>query len=141
MVEEAVYNVEPAKFIAVLAEELKKLEEFKMPEWALYVKTGIAKERPPENSEWWYVRAASILRQAYTRKVVGVSRLRTKYGSKKDRGVKPKRFKKGAGKNIRVILQQAEKAGFLEKVKGRKTGRKLTVKGKEFLDSIAKSIK
>lgn len=141
MVEEKVYDVEPAKFLAALAEELKKLEEFKMPEWALYVKTGIAKERVPDNREWWYIRAASILRQIYTRKVVGVSRLRTKYGSKKDRGVKPKKFKKGAGKNIRVILQQAEKAGFLEKVKGRKAGRKLTIKGKEFLNSIAKSVK
>ena len=140
MAQEIVYDVKPDKFIAALAAELKKHEEFKMPDWALYVKTGISKERPPENPDWWHIRAASILRQIYTRKVTGVNRLRTKYGSKQDRGVKPPKFKKGAGKNIRTILQQAEKAGFVEKVKGKRAGRKLTAKGREFLDTFAKSL-
>jgi small subunit ribosomal protein S19e len=136
---EEVYDVPAEKFIAALAAELKKIEDFKMPEWAFYVKTGRAKERVPESSDWWYTRAASILRQIYIRRVVGVSRLRTRYGSKQNRGMKPKRFRKGAGKNIRVILQQAEKAGLLEKIKSKKSGRKLTAKGREFLDNIAKS--
>ena len=36
------------------------------------------------------------------------------------------------------ILQQAEKAGFLEKFKGTKrTGRRLTPQGREFLEKIA----
>lgn len=140
MADEVVYNVPANEFIAALAAELGKLGEFAMPEWALYVKTGTAKERVPENREWWYTRAASILRQIYVRRVVGIGRLRTKYGSKKDRGMKPKRFRKGAGKNIRVILQQAEKAGFVEKIKSKRSGRRLTAKGKEFLDDIAKSL-
>ncbi len=140
MAEELVYDVPAEKFILALANELKKLEEFKMPDWAFYVKTGTAKERVPESKDWWYVRAASILRQIYIKRIVGVSRLRTKYGSKKDRGMKPKRFRKGAGKNIRVILQQAEKAGLVEKIKSKKSGRKLTAKGRELLDKIAKSL-
>lgn len=134
------YDVPANEFIAALAAELKKLGEFAMPEWAFYVKTGTAKERVPENREWWFIRAASILKQLYTKRVVGVGRLRTKYGSKKDRGMKPKRFRKGAGKNIRVILQQAEKAGLVEKIKSKRSGRRLTPKGKEFLDNIAKSL-
>jgi small subunit ribosomal protein S19e len=140
MVDEPVFDVSADKFIAALAAELKKMPEFKMPEWAFYVKTGTAKERVPENKEWWYVRAASILRQIYIKRIVGVSRLRTKYGSKKDRGMKPKRFRKGAGKNIRMILQQAEAAGLLEKIKSKRSGRRISPKGKEFLDKIAKSI-
>lgn len=139
--EEVVYDVQADKFIAALAAELKKIPEFKVPEWAYFVKTSIAKERPPVNKEWWYTRAASILRQAYIRSVVGVGRLRVKYGGKQNRGMKPKRFKKGAGKNIRMMLQQAEAAGFVEKIKGKRTGRKLTVKGREFLESLAKSLK
>lgn len=141
MTQEQVYEVRADKFIAALASELKKQDEFKIPDWALYVKTGIAKIRPPENADWWYIRAASILRQLYTRKVVGVNRLRTKYGGRKNRGMKPPRFKKSAGKNIRVILQQAEKAGFVEKIKSKRSGRRLTVNGKEFLDNLAKSLK
>ena len=139
---EPVYEVQADKFLNSLAAELKKMDEFKMPEWAFYVKTSSAKERPPEDKEWWFTRAASILRQIYIKKVVGVSRLRVKYGGNKNRGVKPKRFTKGSGKNIRMILQQSETAGFLEKVKGgtKRSGRKLTEKGREFLDNIAKGL-
>ena len=138
--QELVYDVPADSFIAALAAELKKLEQFKMPEWAFYVKTSTARERVPESSDWWFTRAASMLRQLYIRKVVGVNRMRVKYGGKKDRGVKPKRFRKGSGKNIRMILQQSEAAGLVEKVKGKRAGRKLTLKGTEFLDSIAQKL-
>ena len=133
----SVYEAEPRKFLSKLAGELKKLDEFKMPEWALYVKTSTSKARPPENDSWWYIRAASILRQIYKNGIVGVGRLRTRYGSRKNRGMRPERFKKASGKIIRIILQSSEKAGFLEKVKeGRRFGRRLTKSGKDFLEGI-----
>lgn len=133
-----VYEIPADKFNIKLAEALKALEEFKMPEWACYVKTSVSKIRPPEDTDgWWYKRAASILRQIYLHNVVGVQRLRVKYGSRKNRGSKPEAFMRGSGKIIRVILQQGEKAGFLEKVKeGKRFGRKVTVKGKAFLEGI-----
>ena len=56
------------------------------------------------------------MRQLYIKGVIGVGKLRTRYGSRKDRGVRPARFKKSSGKILRVILQQAEKAGLVEKV-------------------------
>lgn len=139
--EEPVYDVPADKFIGKLAEELKKIQEFNMPEWAYFVKTSMSKQRPPADSNWWHIRAAAILRQLYKNNVVGVNRLRVKYGSKKNRGMKPSRFKKGSGKHIRMILQQAESVGFVEKTKGKRTGRKLTFKGREFLDNIARSFK
>jgi len=126
------------QFAKELAAKLKEMPEFKMPEWAYFVKTSVSKSRPPTQSEWWYLRAASILRQVYLKKVVGVERLRTKYGSNKDRGMRPKKFYKGSGKLIRTILQQAEKAGFVKKIKDKKVGRMLTPKGKEFMLSIIK---
>lgn len=132
-----VYEIPAQEYNDKLALALKKLNEFEMPEWAFYVKTGVHKTMPPVNNEWWYNRAASILRQIYINKVVGVQRLKNKYGGRQVRGSKPEKFHKASGKIIRVILQQGEKAGFLEKVKeGRRFGRKLTIKGKEFLDSI-----
>ena len=49
-------------------------------------------------------------------------------------------FAKASGKIIRTMLQQAEKAGLLEKVKdlknGKRFGRKLTVKGTQFLEAV-----
>jgi len=134
--------MDPHKYNAMLAQALKKISEFEKPEWADFVKSGPAKERPIEDENFWYKRAASILRQIYLKKVVGVNRFRTKYGSKKNRGFKPEKFRKAGGKIIRTILQQSDKAGFTEiikPVKGvreRKPGRQLTQKGKEFLESI-----
>jgi len=131
------YDLPASEFNNKLAEALKQVPEFKMPEWALFVKTGVSRKKPPVDNEWWYNRAAGVLRQLYTQEIVGVNRLRTRYGSKKNRGMKPEKFAKASGKIIRTILQQAEAAGFAEKgeIKGRK-GRKLTDKGKEFLDQI-----
>jgi small subunit ribosomal protein S19e len=131
-----IFTKDPVKFIPALAEALKKVSEFEVPEWANYVKTGVSRERPPAMDDFWYTRAASILRQLYIKGVVGVGKLRTKYGSRQNRGGKPDKFRKSGGKVIRVILQQAEAAGLVEKVVRMQHGRRLTAAGRDFLDSI-----
>ena len=137
-----VYELNAQEYNLKLAEALKKIQEFQEPEWARFVKSGSAKERPVEDPDFWHKRAASILRQIYKKNILGVSRLRTKYGSKKNRGMKPEMFKKGSGKIIRVILQQADSAGFTEIAKtmkgigSKKPGRQLTQKGKSFMEGI-----
>ena len=56
--------------------------------------------------------------------------------------MRPERFKRAGGKIIRVILQQADAAGFTEiskKIRGvkeKKAGRQLTEKGKKFMEAI-----
>lgn len=132
----SLYEIQSHEYNKKLAEALKQMPEFKMPQWANFVKTSVAKERPPIEEDWWNKRAASILRQLYIHGTVGVGRLRTRYGGRKNRGRKPEKFKKGSGKIVRTILQQSESAGFVEKVKEKKAGRRLTEKGKQFLDSI-----
>jgi len=137
-----VYELSSGEYNLKLAEALKNIPGFKKPEWVEFVKSGPSKSRPIDNQDFWHKRAASILRQIYKRKIVGVSRLRTKYGSKKKRGVRPEEFRKSGGKIIRTILQQSDKAGFTEiaktvkGVKGKKPGRQLTEKGKSFLEEI-----
>ena len=135
------YDIEPGVFNAALTLTLKEMKEFEMPEWAKFVKTSAGRERPPAALDWWQARAASILRQVYLKGLIGVQRLKTRYGGLKDRGMAPDIFYKGSGKVIRVILQQAEKAGFIEKFKDKKAGRRLTKKGKQFMDEVAVSIK
>jgi small subunit ribosomal protein S19e len=137
-----VYELDSQEYNLKLAEALKQVPEFGEPEWAQFVKSGPAKERPIDEPDFWYKRAASVLRQIYKKGSVGVNRLRTKYGSKKNRGFKPEEFRKGSGKIIRVILQQSDKAGFTEiqkhvrGVRSKKPGRILTDKGKKFLEGI-----
>lgn len=131
-----IFSKDAQLFNNSLAEALKKVPEIKAPEWSFFVKTGISKQRVPQDADFWQKRTASILRQLYLNGVVGVEKLRTRYGGRKNRGVRPDKFKKSSGKIIRVILQQAEKAGFVEKVTGSQFGRRLTKKGREFLDAI-----
>ncbi len=128
--------IEAGKFNKLLAEALKEIPEFEKPEWINFVKTSAHKERPVSEEDFWHKRAASILRQIYIKKIVGVGRLRTRYGGRKKRGSKPPEFRKSGGKIIRKILQQAESAGLIEKSKDKKAGRKLTEKGKAFLEGL-----
>jgi small subunit ribosomal protein S19e len=133
----SIYELPADKYNEKLGAAIEKMPEFAMPEWALFVKTGVCTIRPPMDNHWWYKRVASILRQIYINGIVGVGRLRNKYGGRKNRGVRPEVFAKASGKIIRVMLQQAEKAGYLEKVKeGKRFGRRLTLNGKKFLESI-----
>jgi len=138
----AVYELNPQEYNLKLAEALKKVPEFKQPTWSKFVKSGAAKARPIEDTDFWHKRAASILKQVYKKKIVGVSRLKTKYGSKKNRGYAPEEFRRGGGKIIRTILQQCDAAGFTEiakavrGVRARKPGRQLTQKGKEFMEGL-----
>lgn len=131
-------TIEAGKYNQILAEALKKIEEFQKPEWVDFVKTSVARVRPTVEQDFWYKRAASILRQIYIKGLVGVQRLRTRYGGRKKRGDAPEEFRKGSGNIIRKILQQAEAAGFVEKVAGKTPGRKLTTKGKEFMEKLIK---
>ena len=118
-----VRSIDAGKYNKILAEALKKVPEFKAPDWSAFVKTSVHKERPTTNEDFWYNRSASILRQTYIRGTVGVERLRTRYGGKKDRGAKPSVFRKSGGNIIRKILQQAEAAGLLEKATENRSGR------------------
>jgi len=119
-----------------LAEYLKEnFKEIKPPTWAPYVKLGVHKERGPDNRDWWYVRAASILRKlAISGEPLGVGTLRTVYGGLKRRGSAPPHFRKAAANHLRKILQQLEKAGLVSRTR---EGRVLTPKGMSLVDTIA----
>lgn len=126
------YDVQGEKLVEALAKELEGIIE--MPDWARFVKTGAHKERLPQQDNWWYLRAASIMRRLYLDGPVGVARLRTYYGGRKNRGVKPEKRKDAGGKIIRTILQQLEEKGLVKKDK---RGRSLTPKGVSLVDRVA----
>jgi|TARA_Y100000310_G_scaffold341807_2_gene442237 small subunit ribosomal protein S19e len=136
-----IYSSDPSELIEKASEELKKVESIKAPSWSIMVKTGMHKERPPTNNDWWHTRTASILRQVYIKGPIGVSKLRNKYGGKKNRGMKKSHFYKGSGSIIRKIMQQLEAAGFVKKEeKAVHRGKLVTKEGKQFLDKIASTI-
>ncbi len=133
---------DPQKLIVAAAQELKKQSTFKAPAWAAFAKTGTNAARPPMNQDWWYVRAAALLRKIAVRGPVGTEKLRTIYGGKKRRGHQPAEFRKTGGSAIRKVLQQLQTAGYVKyKDKGIKKGRIITPQGLSFLDKVAKTVK
>jgi small subunit ribosomal protein S19e len=132
-----VYEVSPNELIEKLAEELKEMG-VQEPEWALYVKTGAHKERRPDDSDWWFVRCASILRKVNMNGPVGVERLRSAYGGRKNRGCAPERFVKGSGNIIRKALQALEAKDLI--LKAENGGRIISPKGHALLDNVAKKV-
>ncbi len=136
-----VRDVPPKLLIDALAKYLKEnVPEVKPPEWALFVKTGAHKERVPQDPDWWYYRAASLLRKLYLHGPVGIERLRTAYGGACKIGSEYRRehFRKAGGSIIRKCLQQLEAAGLVTKIPGK--GRVLTPKGRSLLDKIATQV-
>lgn len=133
-----VFDIPADLLIAKVADELKNESVVKAPEWAEYVKTGVHKEMPPENPDWWYIRSAAVLRRIYVDGPIGVERMRSVYGGVQDRGSKPSHFRKGSGSIARKVMQQLEAAGYLEKVA---SGRNVSAKGRKFLDNVSYSLK
>ena len=116
------YDVPVNDLLIKTAEELKNIKEITPPIWADFVKTGVHKERPPVQKDWWYVRAASVLRILHILGPVGVSKLRNKYGGKKNRGARPEKFFRSSGNILRKVLQQLEAAGLAEKAEKEQKG-------------------
>jgi len=128
------FDVEANRLIEKAAHKLKEMKVHK-PAFVGLVKTGAHAQRPPTEGNFWFMRCASIMRQAYVNGEVGTQRLRRHYGGKKRRGVKPARHAPSGGSTIRKAMQELEKVGLLAKGKG---GRSLTAKGRKLMDSAAK---
>lgn len=134
----SVKDVDSQELVERVAKELEKMEEMKPPEWSTFAKTGVHKERPPSQENWWSLRAASALRKIYLEQK-GVSRLRSEYGGRRRRGHKPEHKYRASGAIIRKVLQQLEAVGYVKTDK--KKGRGITPKGQSFMDKIAKEMK
>lgn len=132
------YDVPAEALIDALASQLR--DHIEEPDWASFTKSGIAREFAPEQSDFWYTRAASILRTIAINGPVGIDRLRTRYGGAKAGtnryGVSPSHRTNGSGKLVRTIVQQLEDAGFVEQAPGDQ-GRMVSPDGHQLLDQTA----
>jgi len=128
--------------IIKLSEELKKIEEMKPPAWSTFVKTGVSTERPPSQKDWWFLRSAAILRRVFMDGPRGVEKFRTTFGGRRKmpHGKKGSHHRKAGGKAIRTMLQQLEKAGYIQKVEKPSKGRVITPKGQRIISKSSKEI-
>jgi len=132
------YDVPANLLIPKVAEQLKQDKKISPPDWSKYVKTGVHREKSPTNPDWWFERAAAVLRKVYTKGPIGSSRLAAEFGGRRDRGSKPYHARKGSRSIARHSLKQLEEAGYL--VKQNKRGRVISPTGRKMLDKISKDI-
>lgn len=125
--------------IQAVAHELKKsAPEVKAPSWAQFVKTGVSRQRPPTQKDWWHIRTAAMLRRIAIMGPIGTSKLAKHFGSAQNRGHQPETFKEASGNIIRKILQQLEKAQLVKQgAKGVHKGRMITPKTHSMLDKLS----
>jgi small subunit ribosomal protein S19e len=130
-------DVPSSKLIAALAVQMKSLPAIQEPDWARWVKTGSHAERPPTSSDWWFTRAASLMRKLYLHGPVGLTDLERAYGGSKALYYNPKHHRDAGGSSIRNILKQLEQAELVAKTP---KGRVLSPKGRAMLDRTSKEI-
>ena len=136
--------------ISALADKLSDSKDIVAPDWSEYVKTGVDRERPPTQENWWTIRAASLLRKVAKQGPIGVTSLAQTYGTVMNNGAGPNTPGVASRHIIRTALQQLEAAGLVEMVATKEvdteegkqqlySGRKLTSAGQKLLDEVAHS--
>ncbi|MEF8856851.1 MAG: 30S ribosomal protein S19e [Haloplanus sp.] len=134
------YDVPADELIGELAARLE--DRIDAPEWANYTKTGVSKELPPQQDDFWSVRAASLLRKVAIDGPVGVDRLSTAYGDHNQGStryrVAASHTDAGSKKIIRTILQQLEDEDLVSTAQGE--GRVVTPAGQSLLDGVAADV-
>lgn len=133
-----VYDVPPDALIAAVAADLQKSKKAEPPEWAAFVKTGVHREKAPQDHGWWYTRMAAILRKVYLRGPVGAERLAGEFGGRRDRGSAPYHPRKGSRNVVRTCLKQLEDLKYVQRTD--RGGRVVTAAGMSYLDNKANEI-
>eukprot|EP00760_Papus_ankaliazontas_P017649 PhM_4_TR17360/c0_g1_i3/m.21567/K02966/RP-S19e, RPS19; small subunit ribosomal protein S19e len=132
-----VKDVEPAKWIAAFAGHLKQQGSIEVPEFVDYAKTGPNRILPPQNADWYYVKAAAVLRRVYLRPFTGIGGLRKVFG--KCWGLsRPVHFQVASGGVLRKVLQSLEKLGLV--AKSNDGGRVITKAARRDCDRVAMKV-
>merc|ERR1711881_282653 len=103
-------------------EFVKKSNKIDLPSWVDLVKTGHYHELAPYDEDWFYTRAAAIMRRLYYKPFVGVGRLANKFGGKERNGSARKHHATDSKAVIRACMKALEKAKLLTRYNDSKRG-------------------
>ena len=92
-------------------------------------KSGACCQRIPQERDWYYIRAVSLLKYLHTNPL-GIKKLLKRYGKMRSRGSAPSKRYLASGFLTRHLVQELERVGYLAiHPKGRYT----SLKGKQLL--------
>ncbi len=130
------YEVDASELVRAAAEGLKSVIR-QQPDYMHYSKSGAGRERPPSNQDFWYIRNASLMRHLYTDGPLGLSRLKKRYGGRKEHVLHRRHHVDAGGSIITDALNALEQASLVKKTA---KGRELTPKGRSFLDKLSSGL-
>ena len=144
------YDIPANMLISALVDKLSDSKDIVAPDWSEFVKTGVDRERPPTQENWWTIRTASLLRKVAKKGPIGVTTIAQTYGTVMNNGAGPNTPGVASRKIIRTALQQLEAAGLVEMVPTKEvetedgkqqlySGRRITSAGQKLLDEVAHS--
>ena len=131
-------DVRAVRWIKVMAKHLKAEGKLFVPNCAEYIKTSHGRERAPANPDWYYIRAAAVLRRIYLRPGVGLGGLAKVFANKKNRGSQPEITCPAARGPLHWVCKSLE--GLKLVAKGKESGRVLTQTGRKRCDTIASNV-
>nr|CCC55674.1 30S ribosomal protein S19e [uncultured archaeon] len=131
------YDVPADQLIAKIKDYLKKEGKINPRPYFYYAKTGSQADRPPQSSDWFYYRAASILRKLYFYGPLSIKDMTKIYGGRKRRGYSLAHSRPSGSSHIRSILKDLEAMGLVKK---ESKGRVLTPSGRSLIDKLATEV-
>ena len=105
--------VDSQRLTTAIAAHLKQEGKLNVPAWVGDVKTSSYKVYVPDNEDWFYVRAASIMRRLCKR-TAGIGSLTKVYGGKTRKMVKPAISTRASKNPNRKAVQALEALGWLK---------------------------
>lgn len=134
-----VRDVPAYKWVKAMASQFKREGKLQVPNIAELVKTSHGRERAPQNADWYYLRAAAVLRHIYLRPGNGYGGLAKAFAIKKNNGSKPERTTKAATGPLHWACKSLEGLKLIAKGKGH--GRVVTKEGRKRADTVAFNVK
>ncbi|KAM0674589.1 hypothetical protein GVAV_001776 [Gurleya vavrai] len=116
-----IFHADTTLLNEAIADHLKRSEILSVPDNVDLIKTGVAKQMPPEDKDWYYKRAASIFRSVVLNTMsdkiqgIGTHFFARKYSSRCNRGVRPSKISKGSTGHVKAIIEDFVKSGWFIK--------------------------
>ncbi|TNJ26500.1 Ribosomal protein S19e [Giardia muris] len=136
----SVMRVPADRFIAAFAAHLKNEGTIKVPNFANFVKTGCSRKNAPACADWFYIKAASVMRHFYVSGTtpLGVSTLAGKYSHPASGRSTPHHTRDASRKVIRSIVQQFAGQNLLLTRDGE--ARHISPNGRKMVEEFANSL-
>ena len=132
-------DVSAYKWIRAMAAHLKQSGKLFVPNCTELMKQSHGNQRAPENPDWYFYRAASVLRHVYIHPGTGYGGLGKAFAIKKNNGSRPEKTVKATRGLLHWVCRSLE--GLKLIAKGKAKGRVLTREGRRKADAIAFNVK